>query len=262
MSQQTTLPTRYARKQCETLPDWAMELKDRQLEGDQKTATWLAHREQMITASDAAAALGQNPYSSKQEFIDRKCSDTYGGFTGNAATAWGEYWEEIALQKYCDEYKKDVYAYNLIKHASIPWMGGSPDGITHDGILIEIKCPPNRKIKPGVENIPVYYYHQVQMLMHICNLDMCHFVQFKPRLGEFAPEAWEVTEVPKEQSWWDVNYPSLTETWNTILHRRHLINTGCDLPPVAVIDKPTVKKQRTAKPSLCQEMPCIVVQDC
>ena len=196
------------------------------MKGVQKSEEWLRQRDRMITASDAAAAVGENPYSSQADFIERKCSNSCGSFTGNAATIWGEQWEDVALQKYCDMFKKNVYALNLVQHPTISWLGGSPDGVTEDGILIEIKCPPNRKIKPGVSGVPTYYMHQVQLLMEVCNLSLCHFVQYKPYMGEFAPETFEVAVVPKDTSWSSTYIPKLEATWITIAERRKLINEG------------------------------------
>jgi putative phage-type endonuclease len=218
----------------------------------------------MITASDAAAAVGENPYSSRQEFIDRKCSNTCGAFTGNSATLWGEHWEDVALQKYCDTHQKIVYQLNLVQHKTIAWLGGSPDGVTSDGILVEIKCPPNRKIKPGLHGVPSYYIHQVQMLMHVCDLETCHFVQYKPYMGEFAPEVFEVTTIARDPNWWSTNMPKLSETWEVITKRRELVNgTGYHADDslhangdTTYVADHAIKRKRVSPPAM--NMECII----
>lgn len=243
-------------------PTFVSTLKSRELSGAQKSDEWLKQRDCMITASDAAAALGENPYSSKEEFVDRKCANTFGAFTGNAATLWGEQWEDVALQKYCDRLHKTVYQLNLVRHRSISWLGGSPDGVTSDGILVEIKCPPNRKIKPGYAGVPVYYIHQVQMLMYILELDSCHFVQYKPYMGEFAPEILEVVEIQKDPQWWATNFVKLQSVWETITHRRELISKGDFQQAENICSdasiQTTTRPPKRVKPSPLQSMPCII----
>jgi len=206
----------------------------------------------MITASDAGAALGDNKYQTQTDFIDKKCltiteaaanSDNIGA---SINIRWGNYYEQSALQKYCDVTHKDVYGFGLIQHKTIDWMGGSPDGITHDGILVEIKCPFKRQVSRGkTECIPVYYIHQVQMLMHICELDMCHFVQYVPLKGEFDDEVFDVIEIKKDPMWWSRNFDILSTTWDTIVARRHILATGQPLPDLIVPD--TTKRRKKSE---------------
>lgn len=240
----------------ESCPDWLQRLKSLELPGDQKSKEWLGQRQKMLTASDAAAAVGENPYSSMKELIHKKSSDTYIGFTGNDATQWGEYWEDVALQKYCDLYRTNVYALNLVQHPEIPWMGGSPDGVTEEKILIEIKCPPNRQIKPGIEGVPKYYIHQVQMLMYTMDIEMCHFVQFKPKLGGYTYEHFEVAEVPRDPNWWIVYFPKLQLTWDAIGDRRTKLFTGEIVEDV--VDETKAKKPKNVATSA--QLPCMIVQ--
>lgn len=270
-----SIQKRYANKtiNLDVCPQFIRQLKLRELQGAQKSEEWLQQRDRMITASDAAAALGENPYSTQSEFVERKCSNTCGSFTGNSATLWGEQWEDVALQKYCDSFHKDVYALNLVQHSSIPWLGGSPDGVTEDGILIEIKCPPHRKIKPGVAGVPRYYIHQVQMLMEVCDLNSCHFVQYKPYMGEFAAEQFEVAIIPRDPNWMQVNMTKLSSVWKTISDRRALINdvetttTDTNVPTqpqnyTAVPSNAPFKRTKTIRPSLHDTPPiCMVMEE-
>ena len=47
-------------------------------------------------------------------------------------------------------------------------MGASPDGITDDGVMVEIKCPPKRKF---TKTVPPHYKMQVLGQLEVCNLD-------------------------------------------------------------------------------------------
>jgi hypothetical protein len=69
-----------------------------------------------------------------------------------------------------------VLEFGLITHPEYPWLGASPDGITEDGVMIEIKCPFRRKIT-GIP--PFYYWIQVQLQLEVCNLDYCDFVEYE-----------------------------------------------------------------------------------
>jgi len=231
-------------------PLWVQGLKARELKGEQKSQDWLISRHRMITASDAGAAVSQNKYQTKVDFINKKCLNIIDATTNSDKIGesinirWGNYYEQCALQKYCDTQHKDVYGFGLIKHKSIDWMGGSPDGITHDKILVEIKCPFKRQVQRGkVEAIPVYYIHQVQMLMHICELDTCHFVQYVPLKGEFEEEVFDVIEIKKDSHWWTTYFTPLSETWDMIIARRHILATGSPLPELQENSKCTRKKK-------------------
>ena len=61
-----------------------------------------------------------------------------------------------------------------IEHPNLPWLGVSPDGITDDGIMLEIKCPSSRQI---TGEIPSYYWCQVQQQLECLDLDECDFIQ-------------------------------------------------------------------------------------
>ena len=98
----------------------------------------------MLTASDVAAALGLNPYQTRKSLLDKKTGR--GGsrkFTGNAATRWGVLYEPEARKLYERKTGHFVYEFGVIQHQEHTWLGGSPDGVTETGRLLEIKvCYP------------------------------------------------------------------------------------------------------------------------
>jgi hypothetical protein len=55
---------------------------------------------------------------------------------------------------------RKTHEIGLVQHRDYPWLGASPDGITEDGLLVEIKCPLTRKIEAKV---PKHYLPQVQL---------------------------------------------------------------------------------------------------
>lgn len=162
----------------------------------QRTPEWFKARESRITASAVSSLLVKdeptcknyinlygledtfeydgkccNPYSSKQQFIMSKIKQT---FTGSVATYHGQKYEEIATRIYERMTGSKVLEFGLIQHENENWVAASPDGITTDGVMLEIKCPYRRKIT-GVP--PLYYYQQVQIQLEVCDLEYCDFLE-------------------------------------------------------------------------------------
>ena len=164
----------------------------------QHTKLWYTTRTRMITCSDAAAVLGLNPYSSRKQVFKKKTGQSK-PFKGNFATRRGNELEAVAMKAYEKKTGKVAWPEDigLMQHLDHPVIGGSPDGITVDGILIEIKCPLSRKIVPGV--VPPYYKPQLQILMEIFDLECAHFVQFRPATA-YTEEELDVTVVPRDRA--------------------------------------------------------------
>jgi putative phage-type endonuclease len=178
---------------------------------DQKSEEWLALRGTMLTASDVATALGENPYEKPSSLILRKCGAPR-TFTGNDATRHGEKYEPVARDLYCEKTGEVAHEIGLVQHPEYPWLGGSPDGVTESGKLIEIKCPMSRKIK---NEVPKYYLPQLQILMEVLNLEECDFIQYRP-----DPLEYEVTNVKRDRQWFADRLPKLQAFWNEVLYKR------------------------------------------
>lgn len=168
----------------------------------QRTPAWYKERQTRITASEAASCLSKsenvcreyvkqfniegfkykerealNPYESREDYIIKKC-DAYRGqnnFKDNAFTLWGKKYEEVANRLYMQLKGVRVHEFGLISHDDYEWLAASPDGITDDGVMLEIKCPKSRKINE--EMIPLYYWVQVQIQLETCDLDECDFLE-------------------------------------------------------------------------------------
>ena len=184
----------------------------------QKSNEWLELRGKMLTASDAATATGSNPYSSESEFILNKCG--HRTFFGNEATQHGEKYEDEARDKWCAMTGEVSHEIGLFPHPKYNWLGGSPDGITESGKLVEIKCPLKRKITPEV---PHHYMPQLQLLMDILDLDEAVFIQYKPlELTWPGTEEFVVTHIPRDPNWMTENLPKMRCLWDKVLwHRIH-----------------------------------------
>ena len=138
----------------------------------QKSKEWYEMRSNMLTASDWGTVLGENHYSNSNEVLKKKCGDD--NFVTNAAMQWGNKYEEVAVLIYKNRNNVEIWDFGCLRHPSIPFLGASPDGITPDGIMLEIKCPTSRKIT-GIP--PRYYWCQVQGQLEVCELDRCDFLE-------------------------------------------------------------------------------------
>ena len=170
----------------------------------QRTEEWYAARDTCISASDIATALTMdddacdyyiehfnltdfkknpkkscNHYAKPNELLLKKCN-LGPPFKGNEHTYWGQKFEQIVTTVYSQLKQKDVLEFGLIFHPTVPFLAASPDGITTDGVMLEIKCPTSRPVGPVP---PLHYFQQMLMQLECCGLDRCdffdaHFVEY------------------------------------------------------------------------------------
>lgn len=144
---------------------------------EQKSEEWYEIRRNMITASDFAQALGEGKFGTQKQLIEKKClpreNETEISKT-NPFFKWGHMFEPVATSIYMKMFKVVVHEFGLIKHPKHDFFGASPDGITDEGIMLEIKCPMKRKI---TGEIPTQYYYQIQGQLDVCGLKECDYFE-------------------------------------------------------------------------------------
>jgi putative phage-type endonuclease len=209
----------------------------------QKSEEWLALRGNLLTASDAATAIGVNKYETPEELLLKKCG-VGPRFMGNSATRHGEKYEDEARILYEERHGEVVHELGLVVHPTHKWLGGSPDGVTESGKLVEIKCPPQRAILPEV---PAHYMPQLQLCMEILDLEEADFIEYKPAETNWPrPEQFQVINVKRDREWWKTNLPIMKEFWDKVLYYREHLD---ELP------MPKEKKTRKKKelpPPVCE----------
>jgi len=205
----------------------------------QRSQSWFNERENKLTASDLDTVLGRNKYSEPIDVLFKKCGIAE-PFIGNKATAHGQKYEDDAIDLYCALYNKKNSNFGLLPHPKVSFLAGSPDGITHDGIVIEVKCPYSREIKIG--EIPHHYLSQVYINMEVCELDDAVFIEYKP-----SPKVMDenenfkdiddlhsgnyilnVVHVKRDPNWFSSIYPKLEKVWDEIQYYRKI---GIDKHP-------------------------------
>jgi putative phage-type endonuclease len=157
----------------------------------QKSLEWLELRKDKESASDCGAIVGLDHYKEQYEFLLSKLGKSK--FESNQYCYHGNKYEEIANMLYSYRMNVQVLEVGFVNHKSCKFIGISPDGIVgkykldgktltkYAGRMIEIKCPPKRKIKLEGEIkgdiVPINYWAQVQMQLECCDLDECDFWQ-------------------------------------------------------------------------------------
>jgi putative phage-type endonuclease len=184
---------------------------------EQRTPQWYAQREGAITASDIPTVLGENKYKSPWSLLMDKCNANPKPFQGNEATRWGNFYEDHAIEKYSELRGKKVLSFGLLIHPEHPWLGGSPDGITTDGILLEVKCPLRRKIVMG--EVPHHYLSQVLLNLEITGLETAHFIEYIPPKDN-EPYVINIVEIQRDREWFSKELPKMKQFWDDIVRYR------------------------------------------
>ena len=166
----------------------------------QRTPEWYEARKTMITASDAAQALGCGKFGTQRTFFQKKCGapEEQAAFDASLPPLkWGVMFEPVAQAIYsAANMGVRVHEFGLLRHPTLPFIGASPDGISALGVMLEIKCPWRRRIVEG--EVPMQYYYQIQAQLAVCGLDECDY---------FECEFFEV-DGPADPAWADPDLPA------------------------------------------------------
>ncbi len=140
---------------------------------EQRSEAWYKMREGRITASDVGTILGYCDYSDRESVLTKKV-DTNAKFMKSAAMEHGIKHERNAIMIYERRNNKPLIDFGLLPHETISILACSPDSISEDGVMVEIKCPSSRQIT-GIP--PKYYWAQCQIQLECCGLDRCDFLE-------------------------------------------------------------------------------------
>ena len=218
---------------------------------EQKSAEWKNQRAYYCTASQHASALGRCKYKSRNECLRQYAGVIRNNFTGNVATRHGERYEDEAVAKYKALRNVDVLHFGMLPfYEQSTWLGGSPDGISTDGCLIEVKCPWKRKPNGKV---PPHYIPQIQSMMHGLDLRVCHFIEYVPAT-QWKDETFDIIEVPRDEGYWTVALPLLQTFWDEVNVLRDTVTEDITFGDQKA-DSPPQKKSRPP-PS---PVPCNIV---
>ena len=145
---------------------------------EQRSAEWFESRMNSIGASELATVFNKNPFCSKKKFILKKCGyiDPNANKNISIHCLHGVKFEEVIQKLYAKRNNTILKEYGSIPHPKYSFIRASPDGITKEGVMVEIKAPFQREIL-GLP--PIYYWFQMQQQLEVCDLNRCDFLECK-----------------------------------------------------------------------------------
>jgi len=193
-------------------------LKLLRVDADSSKAEWLKERDSYVdletgqtkkraTASVIADIIKvKDSNSSYNQIFLQKIGLKKDLDDGMLMLKFGTFFEDFSLRLYSKATGKTVIKVGLFVHPKYPFIAGTPDGITLDGITLEAKCAFNREIVPGY--VHAKYLCQVQTIMEILDIEENHFVQYRP--GEmFVTPVLDITTVKRDKEWFKESLPKI-----------------------------------------------------
>lgn len=213
---------------------------------EQRTPEWHEQRKGRITGSRVGAILGMSPWQKPADVLRAMVREYHGApteFTGNPATDHGNNNEQRALLAFMRESGLQVEQCGFFPYGEL--MGASPDGLTDDGGVLELKVPfglrneQDAKFKPLSEQM--HYSCQVQMEMLAAGRSHAYFAQYvapkgDPLSHDYVPEQMKIERVDADPEWLDRNLPAISAFY--ALYVEELNNPEHLEPLRAVIDTP------------------------
>ena len=177
----------------------------------QRTPEWHAQRVLRVTGSRAGAILGMSPWLTADDVLRAMVREYHGApseFEDNPAVQFGRNHEKRAMLAFMRESGLNVEECGF--YPVLDWLGSSPDGITSDGGVLEMKvpfsCRDGRDFKPLSEQ--PHYYSQVQIEMFAAAVLHGYFVQYTPP-ADGVGEHINIERVEFDDEWMAENIPKL-----------------------------------------------------
>lgn len=192
---------------------------------EQKSQGWHDQRKGRITGSIVGAALGLSPWQKPADVIRAMVREYHGAeseFTGNIATDHGNMHEQRAMLAFMRETGLSVEKTGF--HPYGDRMGASPDGLTSDGGVLELKVP--YSLRNGGDFKPLadqpHYAAQVQMELLATGRTHAYFAQYRapkgdPLAPDYVEEAISIERVEADPSWIDRNLGAINAFYQRYL---------------------------------------------
>jgi putative phage-type endonuclease len=136
---------------------------------------WLKKRRTGISGTDVSAIIGINPWASALDvWLDKRGQAEPKPET--MAMRMGNLLEPVVAQLYAEETGAHLVEPGFLRHADRDWHIGTPDRLTEEGILLEIKTARSDREwgEPGTDQIPRHYLTQVAWYQSLTGLEVAH----------------------------------------------------------------------------------------
>ena len=191
----------------------------------QRSQEWHEQRKLRLTGSRIGAILGLSPWQTPENVLRQMVREYHGApneWVSNPATDWGNQHETRALLAFMRKTGLQVEQCGFFAYGDR--MGASPDGLTSDGGVLELKAPYG--LRHGGEFKPLagqpHYAAQVQMEMLATGRNHAYFAQYRaphgdPLAHDYLPEAMEIECVEFDPAWIDNVLPDLDWFYKRLL---------------------------------------------
>jgi putative phage-type endonuclease len=148
---------------------------------EQNTKEWLEFRRNHIGASDAATIMGLNPWRSALALWEEKTMGSEQECNTNMRR--GQKLEPLAREAYMME--TGLIVEPIVAECEIrPFLSASFDGVTKClSHAVEIKCGASSHKLALMDEVPIYYYAQLQHQMYIGGFLGMHYYSFDGKDG-------------------------------------------------------------------------------
>src|SRR5579863_7707284 len=163
-----------------------IEMKTR---GQRDNPAWIEARKNRLTASTFASICKSRDVKATAKALEKnKDRPLY-----TKAVLYGQKTESIAIKAYQQVTGINVTPCGLFVNLEHSYIAASPDGVTSDGGIIEVKCPysaremtvaeaekkiKNFYIKDGKLKRTHDYYYQIQGELHCTGAKYCNFIVY------------------------------------------------------------------------------------
>ena len=191
----------------------------------QRTAEWHEQRKMRITGSRVGAILGLSPWQKPKDVLREMVREYHGAeseFKGNPATEHGNNNEQRALLCFMREKGLQVDECGFFEYGDR--MGASPDGLTSDGGVLELKVPFGLRNGGEFKSLSEqpHYYHQVQMELLATGRSHAYFAQYiapkgDPLAFDYVPEQIDIERIESDPHWIDSVLPELDAFYKQLM---------------------------------------------
>jgi putative phage-type endonuclease len=159
-------------------------------EGEQRGVDWLMARVGHATGSRFAAITDRlksgKPSAERQKYLWELVIERLTGKPTEryvtAAMQHGIEMEPLARMAYESQTGRMVTETGFVHHKTIPFVGGSVDGLIDADGIIEIKCPTSATHLQTMLTEECEHLAQIQGYLWITDREWCDFISFDPRL--------------------------------------------------------------------------------
>lgn len=211
---------------------------------EQRTQEWHDQRKSRITGSRVGAILGLSPWQKPADVLRAMVREYHGApseFLGSVATDHGNNNEQRAVLAFMRESGLGVDQCGFFAYGEL--MGASPDGLTSDGGVLELKVP--YSLRNGGEFKPLaeqpHYFAQVQMETLASGRNHAYFAQYiapkgDPFSADYVAEKIKIEKIAHDPEWIDKNLPAISAFYD--LYISELSNPEHLEPLRIVVDTP------------------------